>query len=163
MKITLTSHEMYLAANTGIIRQITNLKNGLKDRYGAETQKGWDIHIEGCGGELAVAKHFNLFWTGNIGNLSLADVGNIQVRTTSWDTGRLIIHPKDKDDDIFILVTGAMPTYTIQGYMTAKEAKQDQWWEDPRRQNRWAYFIPQKSLHQISEINLSAALTQREI
>ena len=151
--ITLSSHEMMLAATVGIMRQITNLRDKRADYYGAEAEAAWQIHIEGAIGEMVVAKHCNVFWNGNMGNLRAKDAGKLQVRTTRWPNGSLILHPKDLDDDIFVLVTGEAPNYTVRGWISGAEGKSQDLWEE-KCKGRPAFFVPQFRLYTMDLITL---------
>jgi hypothetical protein len=133
------------AAQVGVMRQVQNLKRGRADAYGASTSMGWQYHIEGAMGEMAVAKAFNLYWNGNLGNLSAGDVGDIQVRTSSRTNGDLIMHPRDRDKDRFILVTGGNGDYNLRGWVLGSEGKLQEYWRDPAG-GRPAYFVPQGKL-----------------
>jgi len=147
IKITLTEFEMELAALVGTRRQIQNIFGGRKDAYGADYEDGWTSHIEGAAGEIAVAKWGDKFWNGNIGDLKADDVGSWQVRTTTWQNGCLILHPdKDADDKVFFLATGLAPTFFLRGWLRARDGKKEEYWSDPQRRNRWAFFVPQSKL-----------------
>lgn len=149
--IRLTPAELKLAAQMGCMRQISNLYKDRRDAYGCPLTIGWQVHIEGCAGELAVAKHLNLFWNGNFENLNADDVGRFQVRTADSHNRRLILHDKDQDDRIFILVTGMSPSFLIQGWIRAADGKQSRYWTDPAG-GRPAYFVPKGDLNPMSEI-----------
>jgi hypothetical protein len=36
--------------------------------------------------------------------------------------------------------------YVIRGYLYGKDAKRQEWWRDPTKKNRFAYFVPQSAL-----------------
>lgn len=147
---TLTRSEIERAARVGCERQIDNLLNELKDAHGAPTSEGWQRHIEGTIGEQSLAKCIDRYWSGNFGDLQAADVGPYQVRSTIYSTGRLRLHPTDKDDELFVLATGIPPTITIRGWLFAREGKKQEFWSAPQK-DRWAFFVPQKFLHPMSE------------
>ena len=154
IEVNLDSSQIYQAATVGIIRQTRNLKDKRRPRYEAGNQSDWQLHIEGCLSEFAVAKHLNIYWDGNIGSLSAADVGGLEVRSTKYKTGRLIIHPEDKDESKYILVTGINGVYSIHGWMFGKDGKNPKYWDDPSK-GRAAYFIPQEDLHSMASIQNS--------
>lgn len=151
IRIHLTAAELNLAARMGCMRQISNLYKDRQDAYGCPLTVGWQVHIEGCAGELAVAKHLNLFWNGNFENLKADDVGHFQVRTADSHGKRLILHDKDPDERPFILVTGMAPNFLIQGWIRAKDGKQSRYWSDPAG-GRAAYFVPKEELRPMSEL-----------
>jgi len=144
---------MRLGAEMGITRQIRNLMKGRPNAYGCAPDVGWQVHIEGCCGELAVAKYLDRYWNGNFEDLKADDVGQYQVRTRSnhgWD---LILHDRDLDDRIFILITGMAPQYVIRGWIRAGDGKKKEFWSDPSGKNRPAYFVPQDCLNPISDLS----------
>lgn len=149
--INLSQAELHLAAQMGCMRQISNLFQGRQDAHGCSVEVGWQVHIEGCAGELAVAKYLNLFWNGNFENLKADDVGQFQVRTADSHGKRLILHDKDPDDRIFILATGMAPRFLIQGWIKAEDGKQSRYWADPAY-GRPAYFVPKEVLQPMDSL-----------
>ncbi len=150
--ITLTWPELAIAALIGTSRQIQNLTEGRKDRYGIGLDNAWSVHIEGAAGEMAVAKYIKGYWSGALGDLQAGDVGNVQVRTSPANNARLILHKADKDDQVFVLVKGRAPTYELCGYIKAADGKRDEYWVDPTGNNRFAYFVPDISLRPMSDL-----------
>lgn len=148
IEVNLTSYEMMIAAQVGVTRQISNLQKGRKDFYGAKERDGWRMHIEGCMGEMAVAKALGLFWNGDIGDLGAPDVDGLEVRTSSRLDGDLIMHPRDKDNAYYILVTGVNGRYQIHGYIEGRYGKNEKYWSDPAG-GRPAFFVPQSVLNPI--------------
>ncbi len=155
MEITLNKVEFWNAINVGIIRQMQNISKGRIDAYGAQEMDGWGIHIEGACGEAAIAKLFNIYYNGNIGNLNAVDVNHnkikLEVRTTQSHTNRLIMHDKDKDDAYYILLTGKAPTFVVRGYIKGIDGKNEKFWDNPTKY-RPAYFIAQSQLLPIENL-----------
>jgi len=151
MLIKLTPHNLFHAGMVGVSRHIKGASK--KGRYGADNVKaGWQINCDGAAGEMAVAKAFNLYWDGALGNFNAKDVGKLQVRTNPNDWGDLILHPKDDDEDIFILVLSHLaPTYRLKGWLKGADGKLKKWWRDGAK-GRPAYFVPQSALSPIKEI-----------
>ena len=152
IEVRLNSSQLYQAANVGVIRQVRNITDNRKPRYEAGNQNDWQLHIEGCCAEMVVAQHLGLFWDGNIGILSAGDVGDLEVRSTQHSSGRLILHPKDKDQSKYILVTGVNGIYQIHGWILGEDGKQQKFWEDPTGR-RPAFFIPKENLNDINSIS----------
>lgn len=154
--VELTTAEMILAGSVGVIRQSTNLSDGREDAHGAARDNGWQLHIDGALGELAVAKFLNLFWSGQLGNLRADDVGSLQVRTTTHDAGRLLIHKTDPDDKVFVLVVGYAPSLRLAGWILGRDAKQEKWWDDPMalkgREPRPCFCVPQLRLNPMAQL-----------
>ena len=149
--ITLTLSEMHIAATTGVLRQIANIRDNRQQAHGHNPNTDWQSHINGAMGECAVAKYLNTYWNGSYGNLNATDVNQYQVRTGTQHHHSLILHDSDPDDHIFILTTGLNGSYTIHGWIYAHEGKKEQYWKDPTG-NRPAYFIPQSTMHPINTL-----------
>ncbi len=149
--VTLSGAQMMQAALTGVMRQVSNLKHGRKPRYGADDAADWQLHIEGCMGEMAVAAVLGIFWDGKLHDLSPGDVAAIEVRTRRHDWHDLILHPQDDDNARFILVTGGNGCYVLKGWCFGYEGKRDEHWKDPAR-GRPAYFVPAEVLHDFASL-----------
>jgi hypothetical protein len=145
MEVTLSWSELLVAYVVAALRQISNIKHGKRDRYGASPEDGFSLHVKGCLGEMAVAKALGIYWCGNLGDFGAADVGDLQVRTRSRHDQDLIVHPSDKDTDRFILVTGTGDRFVLQGWCYGEEAKLQAYWKDPAG-GRPAYFVPKSAL-----------------
>jgi hypothetical protein len=155
--VQLTKDELLYAAKVAAHRQVSNLFNGAAHRYGASGQHAWQMHIEGCLGEAAVAKHYGLEWDGAIGNYRAKDAGPLQVRSTWYRKGMLCIHPSDDDDDAFVLaITCDEPVIVLIGWSYGVEAKRGRYWRTaPGRDDRPAYWVPQPDLRPMSQLEVS--------
>jgi len=147
--VTLTYSERIIAANAGVLRQVENLKKNRQSFYGAGKDNDWQLHIEGCLGEFALAKYLNCFWGGK-GAFRESDVDKYEVRTRSKDNYELILHPDDPDNSYFWLVCGRNGVYKIKGYILGSEGKRKEYWKDPVG-DRPAYFVPQAALKQLPD------------
>lgn len=152
VEIRLTFYEVMSAALVGTMRQVDNLKKGKRHRYGTDNADSWTKHIEGACAEMALAKHLGLFWSGNVGDHDAPDVAGFQVRQTAYATGHLMLHPDDKDHEIFVLATGTAPKFVLRGWLLAGDGKHEQHWRDPTKQNKPAYFVPQNLLHGMTSL-----------
>ena len=148
MKVSLSPIELELAAIIGVKRQTENLFRRRQDAYGASKEGGWSLHIEGAAGEMAVAKAFNRYWQGNLGDLRADDVDKLQVRTRSRHDYELTLHPDDPDDRGFMLVTGLAPNFCIRGWVWGREGKLPEYWRDPAG-GRPAFFVPHSVLRKL--------------
>lgn len=142
--VKLTYAEMQLAGLAGIQRQIQNLKDRSKPAHGADDQNDWQKHIEGCLGEMALAKYLGVYWGGK-GFKGDFDVLDVDARTASKDYYCLILHNTDEDERFVYLLTGINGTYEVRGGMNAKEGKKPEFWKEYYK-GRGAYFVPQKLL-----------------
>lgn len=145
-RIELSSYEIFIAAQAGIMRQVENLKLGRAPAYGIDDDKHWQVHIEGCLGECALAKYLDIFWAGK-GQLRAPDVGEVDVRTTWRTNGCLLLHECDPDDRIFWLVCGINGSYDVKGWIPGREGKMSKFWGDPTNEGRAAFFVPQTALY----------------
>lgn len=142
-EIKLTTYEIMMAANVGVMRQVENIKYNAKQRYGADDETDWQKHIESALTECAMAKYTNVFWCKR--DRSAPDVGELEVRASQREDARLIIHKDDHDDRQYWLVTGKNGVYKIHGYMLGRDAKNQKYWTDPKT-GRPAFFVPQSDL-----------------
>jgi len=149
--VSLSPFEMMLASQVGMRRQIEAIQKGLPDRHGYDGD-GWNVHIEGAGGEMAVAKALNRYWNGSFNTFQAGgDVGSLQVRTRSREDYDLLVRESDRDDDIFVLVTGKIPRFVVWGWLYGRQAKQPEWRKDYGGRPA-AYFIPKEGLNPISHL-----------
>ena len=152
-KLMLNEEQMRRAISIGCSRQLAALRKQRPGFYGNTGEDAWTQHIEGCGGELAGCLYYELPWSGYAdelrkGGIKLPDGGDrVEFRTRLKPYYELIVHPDDCDDRAFVLVTGMMPRYFIQGWIEGHRAKRNDWWHDPSQKNRWAYFVPTGQLH----------------
>jgi hypothetical protein len=146
IEVTLDTGEVFTAAQNGFFRQFEALRQGRPDRHGAQPEGGWDLHIEGAAGEMAYAKARQRYWGAPVNTFKHGgDVGEIQIRTRSLHHYELIVRPGDRDDDIFVLVTGRIPTFRVRGWIRARDAKQPEW-SKTHGGREAAFFVPHSAL-----------------
>jgi hypothetical protein len=148
--VRLTAAELMLAGQVGVMRHVTALRDGRNQVHGKVTDP-WGSNIVGAIAEMGAAKHFGVFWSGTVGQVDQPDVGKVQVRATELKNGRLILHPDDKDSEVFILAIVDGHHVVLKGWVFAREGKQQFFWEDPAG-NRPAFFIPAANLKPMSEL-----------
>jgi len=154
--ITLTKTEEKIARLVAQKRYRSSRAAGVKNRKkGPQSNEYTDLN--GFGGEMAVAKFLNT-WPDMAMDVSAGGVdgtwGDLtyDVKTTKYPNGHLLAKPETamKDHaDIFILVTGEMPEYTIRGYMHADDLFQSKWLKDLGQGRSIA--VPQDELTPIHE------------
>jgi hypothetical protein len=140
IEVKLTGAELLMAAGVGVSRNLVRIKKGSIGKNNQPPETYWQSHIEGALGECAVAKHLNVFWSAGV--IRGPDVFRWDVRTTSKHSNRLILQPDDDDEKVFFHVTGVNGAYRIHGWIYGHEGKQKAFWEDPRKEDRWAFFVP---------------------
>ena len=145
IRVRLTPPQVSHAHEVATIRHRNNLRDRRTARYGYRGDP-FRVHLHGALGEKAVAVAFGITWTGSIGDLSAADVGVLQVRTTTHRDGRLILHPSDEDTDIFILAVLDGSAVDLAGWIMARDGKVSAHWCDPTGRGRPAFFVPRKAM-----------------
>jgi len=115
------------------------------------------IHVQGCYGEIAVAALRGSSWVGFSPDFEelRSDVDGLQVRTTRYPTGKLLLHPKDPDDQRFVLCrTHLFPTVLVVGWVWGEEAKVKENWRraSPQDRREPCYWVPNESLRDPREL-----------
>lgn len=154
MLIEFTRDEMIRWAEKGVARCAHALTVGRKGAHGFNRDhERWQIDVEGVLAEAAVAKALGIEYEPVVGELDTesGDLGRwsnvpVQVRSTKYQTGSLLIHDRDPDDHRFVLVTGIYGTYQIRGWIYAKEGKKKNLWKEYK--GRGAYWVPQSALRE---------------
>lgn len=142
--VELSTPEIYIASQVGIMRNIASCQRKLESvarSPDAHNDAQWSMDINGAQGELAVAKAFGVYWNASVNSGKAADVRKIQVRTTTWATGRLIIRPKDSDEDLFMLVHCRRPIFTLAGWMYGHEAKVEKFFREKDGTGDQAWWV----------------------
>jgi len=123
--VALTKAEVFQASMVGVCRHVASMfkkRNLLK--YPQFTE-GWVKEIEGACSEAAVAKHFDLWWRMSVNEFFGGDIGGkLQVRwVPEQERQSLILRPKDRNDDLFVLVTGAAPNMEPLGWILGADGR----------------------------------------
>ena len=157
MEVRLTKVEAMLAGQVGIMRHTEALSRKNPDAFGLSSDKdGSGLHVEGAAGEMAVAKALNIYWAATVNTYKDGgDIGRrIQVRTRSKHDYELIVRPSDRDDDIFVLVTGKSPSFQIHGWIHGHEAKKKDYLKGHGNRDP-AYFVPHCALRALNEADFN--------
>ena len=136
-------------------RNVEALRKGCQPRLNSHINGDeWSIHILGACGECAFAKGTNRYWSAGVNTFKGSDVGaNIQIRTRSRHDYDLIVRHGDRDDDIFVLVTGGPQTFLIHGWIKCSDAKQPQFLANYGDHGE-AFFVPKSALLPIEQLIL---------
>ena len=151
--IALTSQEVGYGVRVGGFRHYFALQQNKKDSHGYDGENGWQIHIEGALGEIAVAKFLNIYWDGSVNTWKANYLKGIQVRTRSKNYYDLIVRDNDNDESTYILVIGTNGSYNIVGWITGKSAKEEKW-KKTHGDRPAAFFVPQSELNDMSLLNI---------
>jgi hypothetical protein len=150
-KITLTKQEQYTCHKAALIRA-ENTPDYWDTRSGAyeAAESGLSLHefiaqdAAATGSEWAVAKVLGYdFDPYLVKGKRIADVGkNIEVKSTKYLTGHLIIQEIDRTEDIAVLVLNKSPDYTVVGCLPIAWAKNERF----RHKVQANWWIPQGNL-----------------
>ena len=135
------------------------LKSKRPSTYGADNELGGiKRHFAGCLGEKALAKHADKYWNGTIGRVDLPDVGEWQVRARTRIDYEMVLHPEDKDDEIFVLahvITASLPRVRLSGWIYGRDGKKKEFWKNLGN-DRPAFFVPHNQLRPMGEFDANA-------
>ncbi len=151
INVRLTPEDMAWAERIARRRQDDAVRAGRPDRHGfVGGEAGYALHVLGTAGELAVARALEVPWDATVNTFKAPDLGGVvQVRARSEHWHDLIIRTEDRDDEIFVLVTGRPPDLTVHGWIIGQDAKQVQWKRDHGGRPS-AYFVPKTVLQQLN-------------
>jgi hypothetical protein len=157
------SYDVYLTdgerfdAESRAIKQDENCQaKGYKDNHDYGAYPEWlkrKNSKEGLMSEKAAAKLLGMPWPANNRGFKDADIGDdIQVRSTHYRTGHLIVRADDILEHKYVLVLrNNIPYFRVVGWILCKDAHKDEWWRrpDPEREE-YAWCVPQSFLNPMS-------------
>lgn len=147
VEIQLSESEIQQGSFVGMQRSNYVIQQRLRQQKGYKDP--WENSIEGALAEMAFARAMNLYWDGKLYDLTKGDVGFWEIRQTKHLEGKLRIKPSDNSDAPFVLVTGECGHYFVRGWIYGFEGKQDKYWQDIAKQNRFSFWVPQSDLRPI--------------
>lgn len=151
--VTLTDDQVARAESAGACRHHIAVSRGGQRKGGQPAEDNLDDHMDGATAECAVAQALGIPWRPprdedrHDGDLP----GRIEVRSTRYVTGHLIIKQGDPPDRPYVLVTGRRPNLVVQGWMMGRDAMQSDYWRDDIRAPAW--LVPQDALHPMPATN----------
>lgn len=152
MNVRLEWFEVSRSALVGVSRNVEALRKNLSSTMPTPDDQTWSIHILGALGECAFAKATGRYWSGSVNTFKAGgDVGAIQVRTRSKHSYDLIVRDNDRDDDIFVLLTGGPHEFIVHGWMRGRDAKTDKYRKNYGGYGE-AYFVPKADLQSIEPL-----------
>ena len=157
-QVTLDLYEMQSASHLGILRCLESIKHKEKWGYNYKGSLNDQIakSISGAMGEVAVAKFLNIKFqyhcnVGGVPDLIFKDL-RLQVRTQiPKNNNSLIIRPKAKQDEFYILVIDEAPNFKILGFVNSTYVLgQEQWKTTFGLDRPFCYSIPPEKLTPIN-------------
>tara|TARA_R110000803_G_scaffold72533_2_gene136219 strand:- start:548 stop:1060 length:513 start_codon:yes stop_codon:yes gene_type:complete len=154
--VKLTAAEVLLASHVGCMRNVQSLKMANEPEHPDE-KEWWNTNIIGALGELVIAKHFNLFWTGAVGDWKARDVYGLEVKTNQLIYPRknilMIKKKRAKPDAPYFLVAGSDFNYRIFGWIHGSDIIKEERFSDPCGKNRPCYHMDATELNPLKEFN----------
>lgn len=148
--VTLDNSEYLHALIAGCMRRAAAREKERKNFYGAKSADAELLDLIGSVGEACVAKWLNAWWAG-AGIFRGDDVGQYQVRTTTYESGHLVLNNNDSDDKPYILVVANNGVGKIHGWVYGREGKKPDFWTDKSGRGP-AYYVPQSALRGIDTL-----------
>lgn len=150
VRVTLTAEEWNRACVLGTQRDDEARATGHHHKVkAADTSRDYQlqIHIEGVAGEMAFCKAAGVPFPATINTYrDQPDVPpDIEVRTRSKHWHDLIVRTDDNPEYRVVLVTGSRGRYFVRGWILARAARRDEWWQTYGG-GPGAWFVPQDAL-----------------
>lgn len=143
----MTLIEAFWAAQLGAWRRMSGWKNALNANKHA-LKSDWATDIDGVLAEMATAKWLGVYYEPRNMDFKGPDVGRrCQVRSTTYDTGHLIVRDNDEKlkDQPFVLAITKRSTVWLTGWRYGGECMQVEF----RLDDRWQ--VPQSALEPMSK------------
>jgi hypothetical protein len=156
--VQLTWGEIDLAGYVAVERQRAAIQQRMRSGYGlVEEGLGLDAQWQGCIGEVAVCKHLGCDW--DAVSFGVVDAGVAEVRSIDRRGCRLILHEKGKDFErqhlpfvLALVERDRLPEVDLVGWVIGTKGMQEEYWEDPTRKGRWAFFVPPGLLEPVERL-----------
>ena len=148
MEIRLLPDELFLASAVGCRRRIDSILRDAASQLPDRERIQWTTDIDGACAELAACKALGWYWVALAGRQAIGDIGQgVQVRSTRYHDGSLIIRQRDKADASYLFVTCEAPRYFIRGWLTGLEAKTDRYEQTNGHDSTPFWKVPQDELY----------------
>ncbi len=155
-EVTLNHWEVALAGFVGVLRNTESMKKNHKTKTG--DKPAYEIGVQGAAAELAAAKFLNVYPSQGINTFKAADIGiGLQVRQVTNPEGELPIREGDKDEELFLMVTGVVPTFKIVGWISGADGRRLGVLKNPGNL-RPAHFVAQKHLRPMEKLPIDRTL-----
>ena len=162
LSCSLNKNEQQLCKTIAKNRYENAREKGFRKSEIVEVNSHTSIDVDGVGSEMAAAKVLNVYYdietdfqASELPTHDLMYKGKtVDVKTTKYKTGRLIVMPHKKNDqcELYLLVVGEFPEYTVVGCATYDEIVKEENWGDPFGRGKPAYFLDQHKLTPVEEL-----------
>tara|TARA_Y100000310_G_C20666017_1_gene807534 strand:+ start:500 stop:988 length:489 start_codon:yes stop_codon:yes gene_type:complete len=156
INVTLSGAEMVIAADAGVLRQVSAIRDRRSDFYRDDGggQNKWQAHILGCLGEFALAKHLDIFWSGTVGQVHLPDVGPFEVRTRAPSRfgNDLTLTQRDHTHRKYILVVSTPPVFILHGWIYGREGVVPKYKHPGPVRGETLFYVPPSDLRPLNTL-----------
>jgi hypothetical protein len=131
--VTLSPTEIKVATVVGTARAQISRESGFRDRSHVGADERLQKDVDATGAELAASKVSGCRWNMTSGSdLDEPDLWpHVEVRHTTCEHGGLIVRTRDKQERLFVLVIGTLPSYRVIGWTRGEQARRDEYrWQD---------------------------------
>jgi hypothetical protein len=148
------AEQRFLQARVGGMNEATT--------YQSNYMEIMERDIGGILGEMVVGRRFDRHYLPAVNTFhGRADVGeDIEVRSTKYANGALILRDNDADDRRYVLViVDPMQGFEIKGWAWGHEAKTDAWFKNDQGRPAWWY---RGELRSVESLTLEIPAEQKE-
>lgn len=146
LEVALTADEVRLCEIVADLREAEHKQRGTVDRY------GWDpklnsrvVRVQSSCAELAVAKTVDCYWPIAFTKPVVPDLTGTEVMWVSKENYHLLVHPGDRGNYRWVLVSGIAPRMKILGWAWLQDIKVAENWASWLK--RPCYLLPNHLLH----------------
>jgi len=118
-----------------------------------------EFEKQGCGAEFAFAKFANIYPDLEVRRRKrpydcILGKFLVDVKQSKYSTGRLMVHTTAKpgEVDVYVLLRGELPTFTVIGWCYFEEVYRREYLQDPGNYKCPAYLLPNENLRPIEDL-----------
>ena len=153
-------YEFVSAVNVANARFIAARTAGL-EQNGRSGYKSWSermkLDIVGTCAEILVAKNLGTYFPSSVNTFhSEPDLmwngTPIEVRSTIYPNGKLIVRDNDPENSFYVLVVGDPPNQRIAGKILGIDAKFPDYWVEGKPGTKGCWMVDQSDLNPLSHL-----------
>lgn len=158
LEIAMTVAEFAVAVQSAVTRMLISAGQGIN--HASTYNRTWlrRLHEEvvGCLAELAMGKFIDRYFIPEVGTFHTKPdcLHDIEVRSTAWENGSLIIRDNDNDDRRYVCCVVTGKGVHLMGWLYGHEAKKNEFIRNPNAY-RASWFVPQAKLRSIETLDFS--------
>lgn len=159
VKIVLSDDELGRATDRAEHIVDTDVGRGWSMKFDPGGETRLEVNVRGFAAELAAHRatglplHWGLLDKGYRRREKVPDLGTrTEVRNARRHDGRLVAHPGERKDWLYLLVVGSGHAYIVVGFMEGRDLMVPERWKEPPRVRYEGYFASQESLRPLAEL-----------